>query len=89
MSDEDDLPEALPAQGRPKPPCPHCGGTDLARGVSVALSNETGSVGLRYRASGEFLGLYVTGTEPLRATVCRECGTIVRLSVKEPDRDWV
>jgi len=34
-------------------------------------------------------GVLFRGTEPLLADLCRRCGTVVRLHVKQPDRNWV
>src|SRR4051794_25718219 len=39
--------------------CPHCGGAELIRGVSMGLTAETGTVGLKHRAL-----LILVGTEP-------------------------
>jgi hypothetical protein len=81
MAEEGGAPQAGKA-------CWYCGGTDLVRRVEVGQTAEAGRIGLSYRGPG-LLGVHVTGTEPLRATLCRECGTVVRLWVEDPDRDWI
>jgi hypothetical protein len=39
-------------------------------------------------ATGKFLGMCLLGNEPLRATLCNACGTVVRLSVKDTEPEW-
>jgi hypothetical protein len=63
--------------------CPRCGSADVFQGVPLSLTAESGSVGLTYKAN--FL---LRGTEPLLADLCRACGTVVRLHVAQPDRNW-
>jgi hypothetical protein len=64
--------------------CTHCGSSDIVTGVKVGPTAEVGEVGLRYRT--KFL---ITGTEPLLADLCRQCGTVVRTWVKQTDRNWL
>ena len=64
--------------------CPHCGATQLARGVEVNQTAEAGHIGLAYRVAR-----ILRGTEGLRADLCRSCGTVVRLYVRNTDRRWV
>jgi hypothetical protein len=87
----DDIPEVLPAGEPPRQrrACPHCAGTDLARGVKLGQTAEVGSIGPTYKGSS-ILGGAVTflGHEPLYVDLCNACGTVVRLYVQETDRDW-
>jgi hypothetical protein len=64
--------------------CPHCGGAELIRAVSLGLTAETGNVGLKYRAL-----LVFGGTEPVYADVCKGCGSLTRLYVRETERNWI
>ncbi len=64
--------------------CPHCGHRDLAEGIKLSLLAEIGAVGLNYRAN-----LLLHGTEPLLADLCLGCGTVIRLRVARPDRNWI
>lgn len=64
--------------------CPSCGGNDLIRGLEMGQGVEVGPFGFKYRAAKIF-----TGTEQLRAEMCRSCGTVVRFYVKETNRNWV
>lgn len=73
----------METQGSPTAACPHCGGTDVVRGVRLGKQAESGSVGLEYQTV-----VFVTGTEPLLADLCRSCGTVARLWVARADRDW-
>jgi hypothetical protein len=64
--------------------CPYCGGPDLLRAVRLGLTAEGGSVGLQYRTL-----LVFTGTEPLYADLCRACGSVARLYVRQTERPWI
>ncbi len=64
--------------------CPHCGGSDLVEGIRIGLTSEVGSIGLEYKTA-----LVLLGTEPLLADLCRECGSIARLRVRNVDRKWL
>ena len=73
----------MTASGPSDERCPRCGG-ELARGLAVNQNAEVGRIGLAYRAAGIFVG-----TEPLRADLCRACGTVARLFVETADRKWL
>jgi hypothetical protein len=93
MSDErprEDPPEALPADEPPRHrlTCWYCGSDDLSKGLQLGLPGEAGSVGVTFEATGKFLGMALLGHEPLRVTLCNECGTVVRLAVKNAERKW-
>jgi hypothetical protein len=64
--------------------CPHCGGGDVLRGLELNQNAEVGKIGLPHKAA-----LVFTGTEPLLADLCRGCGTVVRLYVRETSRKWI
>ncbi len=64
--------------------CQHCGGSDLIGGLEVNQSVEVGSTGLRYKTAKIFVTV-----EPLKAELCRNCGTVVRFYVKETNRNWI
>ena len=64
--------------------CPYCGGRNIVTGLKLNQTAEPGNIGLPYKAAGIF-----TGTEALYADLCRACGSIVRLFVKELDRKWI
>jgi hypothetical protein len=72
---------------RPGKACWYCGSEDLTRRVEVSQSREVGRIGLAYLGAG-LLGIRAVGTEPLLATLCNECGTVVRLWVEDTGRDW-
>jgi hypothetical protein len=63
--------------------CPHCGDTDLARGVELGLAAESGNVGLKCQVAFVF-----GGTEPSYVDLCQTCGSVARLYVKETNRKW-
>jgi hypothetical protein len=65
-------------------PCPECGSTEIVEGVGVSKTAEAGGIGLSYRSLG-----VLRGTSPLYADVCRKCGTVNRLFVREPDKPWI
>jgi len=64
--------------------CPHCGGNDVVMGLKLNQTADAGSIGLPYSTATIF-----SGTEPLHADLCRTCGNVVRLFVKEPKRNWI
>jgi hypothetical protein len=64
--------------------CPQCGGGDVVKGLKLNQTADEGWIGLAYKALAI---LWVT--EPLQADLCRTCGTVVRLFVKDPTRKWV
>ena len=64
--------------------CLSCGSSDIVRNIMMSQFIETGYMGLEYKK-----GLVVRGTEPLLADLCRHCGTVLRLHVRNPDRKWV
>ena len=63
--------------------CPHCGSQDIVADVIVGQTADAGRIGLGYKT--HFL---LTGTAALRTELCRQCGTVVRLYVKETGKDW-
>ena len=86
----DEVPELIPAdQPRRRLTCWYCGSEDLTKGLPLSLSAEVGQVGIKFEHGTKVLGVFQpTGTEPLKVTLCNECGTVVRLSVKETEREW-
>ncbi len=66
-----------------KQKCPYCGSTDIVYNIRVKKSVESGWVGLDYRAVGP-----LSGTEPLLADLCLNCGTVLRFHVRNTSRRW-
>jgi hypothetical protein len=64
--------------------CPHCGAGELIRAVRLGPAAEAGSIGPQYRTL-----LVLVGTEPLYADLCKSCGSVARLYVRETDRNWL
>ncbi len=64
--------------------CPHCGGVEVAAGVQVIQNAEVGRIGVAYKTAKIFVA-----AEQLWADLCMNCGTVVRIFVKETKRDWV
>ena len=64
--------------------CSHCGGADLVVGVQLGLNAEIGHIGLNYKD-----GLLLVGTEPLVVDLCRACGAIERLYVRNTQHRWL
>jgi hypothetical protein len=69
---------AQPRSGRPI--CWYCGSKHLTTGLPLGLQYGGQDVGLAFTFRG-------TGYAPLTATLCDECGTVVRLHVKETERE--
>jgi hypothetical protein len=64
--------------------CLTCGSSDIVKNITVSQAVEVGSTGLEYRTA-----VLITRTEDLLADLCKQCGTILRLHVKNPDRKWI
>jgi len=64
--------------------CLTCGSSDIAQNITMSQAVEVGTTGLEYRSA-----VIVSSTEPILADLCRQCGTILRLHVKNPDRKWI
>jgi hypothetical protein len=78
----------------PNNTCEHCGGSQLISGVLVTASGGQGDVrpGLLCKAKKKrFFGWSweTDKREALFADLCTSCGTVKRLYVKDPKRDWV
>ena len=76
--------QKMSAGQKPARTCPECGGTEIVGGVSISQTAQTGNIGLSYRTLG-----ILRGTSQFYADVCRKCGTVVRLFVREPEKPWV
>lgn len=64
--------------------CLTCGSPDIVRNITMSQAVEVGSIGLEYRTA-----VLITRTEDLLADLCKQCGTVLRLHVKNPDRKWI
>ena len=77
----------------PNNACEHCGGSQLISGLTVSASGGGGDVrpGLLCKEKKKrFFGWSERGKrESLFADLCTSCGTVKRLYVKDPKRDWV
>jgi hypothetical protein len=63
--------------------CIYCGSANLQQQVDVAQRNEIGAIGLSYKVNFLFYGV-----ESFYADLCKDCGTVSRLYVKNSDRNW-
>ena len=67
--------------------CAHCGSRDFHRGVTAAARGNTrgGMVGLEYKET-EWWGRY--GKAVLPFDLCKGCGTVHRIYVRDPNLAW-
>ena len=63
--------------------CPYCGGSEIFANIPVGQTAEVGKIGLSYKTA-----MILVGTEPILADLCKGCGSITRLHVKNTDRKW-
>ena len=63
--------------------CIYCNSTNIQSGVEVGQSAEVGTLGLKYHT--KFL---VLGVEAFYADLCKDCGSITRLYLKNVNRNW-
>ncbi len=78
----------MKSDNQPKVPvhvtkCPFCGGSNIVRSTMVDQTADAGRIGLSYHT--RFL---ITGTEPLYADLCDDCGSLIRLFLKEVGKKW-
>ena len=64
--------------------CPYCGGSEIVENIRISQTAEAGNTGLSFKTA-----LILIGTEPILADLCKGCGSITRLHVKNVDRKWV
>lgn len=64
--------------------CAECESADIVTGVPISQTAEAGHIGLSYKALG-----FLRGSAQLYTDVCRHCGTVARLYVREPDKPWI
>ena len=74
----------------PNNKCEYCGGSQIINGLTVSAFGSH-DAGLRCKPKKEsFLRwLERNKRETLFAELCTSCGTVKRLYVKDPKRDWV
>ena len=63
--------------------CQYCNGANIQTNVPVGQNAEVGVIGLQYKTK-----FVVIGVEPFYADLCKDCGSINRLFVKNPGRNW-
>jgi len=72
--------------------CSYCQGTDIEFGISVGTANARQPplvAGLLFAGASLVHDLKGGALEVLRADLCTDCGTVIRLWVDEPDRMWI
>lgn len=65
-------------------PCQYCGNSNIQRNIQIGVNAEADSIGLEY-----YTKFVVIGTEAFLADLCLDCGSVVRLFVKNPQQKWV
>ena len=86
----EEVPEVLPVsepQSR-RLACPHCGSEDLTPGLRLGWIEGVGPHYYPHPGRG-LLGFRGVAEEKLFAQICCRCGTVARLFVQCPDREWV
>lgn len=68
--------------------CPSCQGTDIESGIAVHTERQ-GVAGLRFSGASFVRDMSGGALEVLRADLCKDCGTVIRLWVAQPDRVWI
>ncbi len=65
--------------------CIYCGSDKLVTGINIKMSAEVNRIGLSHRSK---LLSMLRGVEPVYADLCKECGSITRLWVKNTEQYW-
>jgi len=78
----------------PNNTCEHCGASQLISGLTVSASGGGGDVRPGLLCKPKKKGLFGRSwekekRETLFADLCTSCGTVQRLYVKDPKREWV
>ena len=68
--------------------CNFCGESDLALGLGIAMTLETGTIGLEYQNEKRGMFSMANPVEPLRVDLCKKCGTVQRFFVPNAERPW-
>jgi len=64
--------------------CPYCKSTNIVKHVRIDQTADAGRIGLTYKT--RFL---ISGNEPLFADLCDNCGSLARIFVDKPRKQWV
>ncbi|MBL0331724.1 MAG: hypothetical protein IPP08_11130 [Chlorobiota bacterium] len=67
--------------------CNFCNGNNLVSDLIVEVINDTGNIGFHYESESK--SYFNTNSEKIFAQLCRYCGTVIRMYVKNPDRKWL
>lgn len=65
--------------------CMYCGSDKLVTGINIKMSAEVNRIGLSHRSK---LLSMLRCVEPVYADLCKECGSITRLWVKDTEQYW-
>jgi hypothetical protein len=68
----------------PQEKCPYCGGSEIIANIEIKKTAESGDIGLSFKP-----GIIFLSVEPFLADLCKGCGTITRLHVKNTDQKWI
>jgi hypothetical protein len=68
--------------------CSFCQSTKISNGVPVTTSHDISSMALKYEEESKW-NLTKIKYESIRADVCENCGTILRLFVANANRKWI
>jgi hypothetical protein len=63
--------------------CIYCGSRKLVKHVKINQVAEVNRIGLAYQS------FIVTGTEPLYADICDDCGSVLRTFVDTTGKQWM
>ncbi len=63
--------------------CIYCSSTNIQSDILIDQNTTVpGGIGLKYRAK------ILVCVEPVYAELCKDCGSIIRIYVKNTDRNW-
>lgn len=64
--------------------CIYCNSTNIQSEIKLNQGTaEPGEIGLEYRAK-----FFIHGVEPIYVELCKDCGSINRLYIKNSERNW-
>lgn len=63
--------------------CRHCGSQNITTGISIGELAEAGWIGAQYKKG------FLVGTEPFICDICKNCGEVNRIYVRNPNHDFL
>lgn len=64
--------------------CTYCKSTSIVKHVKIDQTADAGNIGLRHKTR-----FIICAVEPFFADVCDNCGSVLRIFVDKPRKQWI